>query len=113
MAMGWVCHFNAVTQKSHNETIHTGNFHRKGYLMLHHLASATIQLCKLSQSYIAIFQHLLTNITRIVAIRYMYECMVKNNVSNYFSIKTYVCGAQKRLRLNETFVLSIQNICFG
>ena len=33
--MSWVGHF---------EIIHTGYFHRKGYLMLHHLASASIQL---------------------------------------------------------------------
>ena len=31
---------------SHNETIYTGNVYRKGYmyLMLHHLAGATIQV---------------------------------------------------------------------
>ena len=28
----------------HHQTIHTGDFHRQGYLMLHHLASATIQV---------------------------------------------------------------------
>ena len=28
-------------------TEHTGNFHRKGYLMLHHLAGATIQVANL------------------------------------------------------------------
>ena len=27
-----------------NMTMHTGNFHRKGYLMLHHLVGATIQI---------------------------------------------------------------------
>ena len=40
MAMRWVCHFSA-------DTIHTGSFHRKGYLMLHHLAGATIQVANL------------------------------------------------------------------
>ena len=35
--MNWVGHFNFAT-------IYTGNFHRKGYLMLHHLAGATIQV---------------------------------------------------------------------
>ena len=27
--------------------MHTGNFHRKGYIMLHHLAGATIQVANL------------------------------------------------------------------
>ena len=31
----------------HHETMHTGNFHRKGCLMLHHLVGATIQVAKL------------------------------------------------------------------
>ena len=31
----------------HHETRHTGNFQRMGYLMLHHLASATIQVANL------------------------------------------------------------------
>ena len=36
---GWV-----ILVLRHHETIHTDNFHRKGYLMLHHLAGATIQV---------------------------------------------------------------------
>ena len=39
--MGWMGH------SVFHETIHTGNFHRKGYLMLHHLAGATIELANL------------------------------------------------------------------
>ena len=35
MAMSWVCHFN------------TSQYHRKGYLMLHHLAGGTIQVANL------------------------------------------------------------------
>ena len=31
----------------YHETIHTGIFHRKGYLMLHHLAGATIKVAYL------------------------------------------------------------------
>ena len=31
----------------HHETIHTGYFHRNGYLMLHYLAAATIQVANL------------------------------------------------------------------
>ena len=34
IVMGWAGHFSVVT-------IHTDNFHRKGYLMLHNLANAT------------------------------------------------------------------------
>ena len=45
MAMSWVCHFNVVTPRD-NANI-SGNFHRKGYLMLHHLAGATIQVASL------------------------------------------------------------------
>ena len=37
--MSWVVHFSIVT--------HTGNFHRKGYFMLDHLACATIQVANL------------------------------------------------------------------
>ena len=43
MAMGWC----VILMLRHHETIHTGNFHRKGYLMLHHLAGATIQVANL------------------------------------------------------------------
>ena len=42
--MSSVGHFNIF---EHHETIHTGNFHREGYLMLHHLAAATKQVAKL------------------------------------------------------------------
>ena len=42
MAMRWVGHFSAVTHEAH-----TGNFHGKVYLMLHHLAGATIQIANL------------------------------------------------------------------
>ena len=38
--MGWVGHFSVLPPCDKN----TGNFHRKGYLMLHHLAGATIQV---------------------------------------------------------------------
>ena len=38
MAMSWLCHFSDVIG------LHTGNFHRNDYLMLHHLAGATIQV---------------------------------------------------------------------
>ena len=31
----------------HHETTHTGNFHRKGYFMLHQLNGATIQVANL------------------------------------------------------------------
>ena len=31
----------------HHETIHTGNFHREGYLMFHHLAGATTHVANL------------------------------------------------------------------
>ena len=37
--MRWMGHFSVVP--------HTGNFHRKGYIMLHHLACATIQVANL------------------------------------------------------------------
>ena len=30
-------------------SIHTGNYHRQGYIMLHHLAGATIQVANLVQ----------------------------------------------------------------
>ena len=39
MAMSWSCHFIVVTQRDN-----TGNFHRKVYLMLHHLAGTTIHV---------------------------------------------------------------------
>ena len=35
----WLGHFSVVT--------HTGNFHRKGYLLLHHLDGATMQVANL------------------------------------------------------------------
>ena len=37
-------------------------------------------------------------------------CNEKNNFLSYFSTKTYVVGTQKN-RLNETVLLSTQNIC--
>ena len=40
--MSWLCHFN----------VHTGNFHIKGYLMLHLLAGATMQVANLINYYI-------------------------------------------------------------
>ena len=38
MTMGWACHINVI---------HTGILHRKGYIMLHHLAGATIKFTNL------------------------------------------------------------------
>ena len=39
---GWV-----ILWLWHHETIHTGNLHRNDYLMLHHIAAATIQVANL------------------------------------------------------------------
>ena len=35
---------NKILAKISESTVHTGNFHRKGYRMLRHFAGATIQL---------------------------------------------------------------------
>ena len=44
MAMSWVGHFSVKTP---TESMHTGNVHRNGDLMLHHLAGATTQVANL------------------------------------------------------------------
>ena len=41
--MSWVFHFNVVASFKR----HASNFHRKGYLMLQHVAGATIQVANL------------------------------------------------------------------
>ena len=57
------------------------------------------------QMFRLLLQYLLNN--QILA--FSEEC-VPNNKLSYFSTKTYIVGTQKN-RLNETFLLSAQNIC--
>ena len=71
----------------HHETIHTGNFHRKGYLKLHHLAGATIQvanlvnyICHLSRSK---YFFLYFSYKYLVGMHYV-QCVAENN---YYAIR--------------------------
>ena len=91
-----------------HETIHTGNFHRKGYLILHHLAGATVQAANLV-NYNGIPQDdrsLLTYIT-IMSSMVIYVSKLLSARVRFGSVPLASCGMDQVLTSQQQCLLLV------